>query len=308
MRFNEFKIIKEAETVTLGPTGAAPGAPPTKDKAQPTGSFVVDVPTSRKGTAVADVQKSLIALGYPLPKHGVDGIRGPETVAAVKKFQSDNGLTVDGDPGPNTVAKLNDVLKSKPDVASKLTKSTSADVKAGSNAANVDTSVIQDPDFNNKLKKIAANLGISSDDLFKIIKFETAGTFSPKSQDPNNVSIGLIGFTEKTANNLGTSKAELGKMTAVEQLDYVYKFYKMVGVRSGDDRGTIYMLTFMPAFAHSSDQTVLGKKDGGTLTLPNGKSSGLSMHKVWEQNPAFTDKFKRDYFTVGDVKNKINTR
>jgi peptidoglycan hydrolase-like protein with peptidoglycan-binding domain len=71
-----------------------------------------------------------MALGYPLPKHGADGIRGPETKAAVSKFQSDNNLTVDGDPGPETVGKLNDILKSKPEVAKKITKSTAADVKA----------------------------------------------------------------------------------------------------------------------------------------------------------------------------------
>jgi peptidoglycan hydrolase-like protein with peptidoglycan-binding domain len=300
MRFNEFKVVKE--NVNLGPADATPGAPATKQK------FVITPPTSRRGPEVADVQKALVALGYTLPKHGVDGIRGPETVAAVKKFQTDNSLAVDGDPGPDTVTKLNDILKSKPEVASTLTKSTAADVKGPVSASAIDTSAIQDPDFNSKIAKIASALGIEADDLYKIIKFETAGTFSPKSQDPNNVSIGLIGFTEKTANSLGTSKAELGNMTATEQLDYVYKFYKMVGVRPGDDRGTIYMLTFMPAFAHSSDKTVLGQKGGGTLMLPSGKSTGLSMHKVWEQNPAFTDKFKRDSFTVGDVKNKINSR
>lgn len=127
MRFNEFKIVRE--NVNLGPNGAAPGAPVTKDKPA-AGGFVIDVPKGRKGTEVADVQKALVALGYSLPKHGVDGIRGPETVAAVKKFQTDNALTVDGDPGPNTVAKLNDVLKSKPEVAGKLTKSTTAELNA----------------------------------------------------------------------------------------------------------------------------------------------------------------------------------
>lgn len=127
MRFNEFKTVRE--NVNLGPVGAAPGAPVTKDKPV-AGGFVIDVPKGRKGVEVADVQKALVALGYPLPKHGVDGIRGPETVAAVKQFQQDNALTVDGDPGPNTVAKLNDLLKLKPEVASKLTKSTTAEINA----------------------------------------------------------------------------------------------------------------------------------------------------------------------------------
>jgi peptidoglycan hydrolase-like protein with peptidoglycan-binding domain len=98
MRFNEFKIIKEADGVILGPKDAVPGAPVTKDKEsvmrafRPDGTFYVEVPTSRKGTEIADVQKALIALGYPLPEHGVDGLRGPETNAAVKKFQTDNRL------------------------------------------------------------------------------------------------------------------------------------------------------------------------------------------------------------------------
>jgi peptidoglycan hydrolase-like protein with peptidoglycan-binding domain len=142
MRFNEFKI---QETTALGPKGAVAGAPPTKDTApvarafRPDGTFYVEVPTSRKGPAVADVQKALIALGYPLPSYGVDGYRGPETTAAVKKFQTDNGLTVDGDPGPNTVAKINDVLKAKPDVAKKLNKTTPAELDAPKPVAGSDT-------------------------------------------------------------------------------------------------------------------------------------------------------------------------
>jgi peptidoglycan hydrolase-like protein with peptidoglycan-binding domain len=124
--------VRAKAGITLGPAGATPGAPATKDKqgqgASPT-ALVLDVPTGRRSPAVRDVQQALIALGYPLPKHGADGIRGSETKAAVEKFQRDNNLTVDGDPGPETVGKLNDILKSKPEVASKITKSTVADVK-----------------------------------------------------------------------------------------------------------------------------------------------------------------------------------
>jgi hypothetical protein len=39
-------------------------------------------------------------------KDGVDGTMGPNTTAAVKKFQADNGLKADGIIGPNTAAKL----------------------------------------------------------------------------------------------------------------------------------------------------------------------------------------------------------
>lgn len=35
-----------------------------------------------------------------------DGIKGPKTIAAIKKFQSANGLVADGIPGPNTLKAL----------------------------------------------------------------------------------------------------------------------------------------------------------------------------------------------------------
>ena len=98
-----------------GSAVATPDAPKTKDTAgqgaSPT-AVTLDVPSSR-GPAVRDVQQALIALGYNLPKHGADGIRGPETVAAVKEFQQDNNLAVDGDPGPETVGMLNKLIISK---------------------------------------------------------------------------------------------------------------------------------------------------------------------------------------------------
>ena len=166
-----------------------------------------------------------------------------------------------------------------------------------------DVSTIQDPDFNKKLEKVAKQLGVETESLRRIIKFETAGTFSPTSHDPWNVSIGLIGFTENTARALGTSKAALAKMTAVQQLDYVYKFYKMNGLRPGSDVGTMYMLTFMPAYAYHPNDTVLGRKNGPQLGR-----TGLSMHKIWLQNPGFGKSKGKDFFTVGDVKNTINAR
>lgn len=58
---------------------------------------------------VAARQAELNVLGYGL---AVDGSRGPLTVAAIKDFQTKNGLTPDGLPGPLTAAKL--ALATKP--------------------------------------------------------------------------------------------------------------------------------------------------------------------------------------------------
>ena len=64
-----------------------------------------------KGEAVRNLQKQLLALGYPLPKYGADGSFGKETEAAVKAFQQDNGLTADGVAGKKTMEALE---KAKP--------------------------------------------------------------------------------------------------------------------------------------------------------------------------------------------------
>lgn len=51
---------------------------------------------------VKALQQALMALGYSLPKYGVDGKWGSETLKALKKFQKDNGLKADGIVGKNT--------------------------------------------------------------------------------------------------------------------------------------------------------------------------------------------------------------
>lgn len=272
-----------------------------------TEAFDISAPSGTRGPEIADIQKLLLAMGYKLPQHGVDGIMGPETSGAIKQFQTDAGIAASGAADTATVGMLNATLKANPQLGAKLVKSTDADVKPGKGGASkVDTSAIQDPDFNAKLEKVAKALGIDPNNLRIIIKAESGGR--PNAEDPWKVSAGLIGFTSQTAQALGTTKEEILKMSAVEQLDLVYKFYKMNGLKPGSDRGTMYMLTFMPAFAYSPDDTVLGQKDGGTLMLPNGRSSKLSMHKVWEQNPGFGKSRGKDFFTVGDVKALINSK
>jgi hypothetical protein len=59
-----------------------------------------------KGPGVRKMQSILVGRGFQLPQHGVDGVFGPETEAAVKEFQETNQLKVDGVVGPQTISKL----------------------------------------------------------------------------------------------------------------------------------------------------------------------------------------------------------
>lgn len=58
------------------------------------------------GTEVKKLQQSLVDAGYNVGSSGADGIYGSNTAAAVKKYQQDNGLTVDGIAGEQTLGKL----------------------------------------------------------------------------------------------------------------------------------------------------------------------------------------------------------
>ena len=55
-----------------------------------------------EGAEVRELQEELIALGYSCGSKGADGIFGKDTEAAVKRFQQDHGLPVDGIAGVNT--------------------------------------------------------------------------------------------------------------------------------------------------------------------------------------------------------------
>ena len=67
----------------------------------------IAIATSKFGSSgqeVKQIQQKLKSWGYY--NGSVDGIYGSQTVAAVKKFQSKNGLTADGIAGPKTLAAL----------------------------------------------------------------------------------------------------------------------------------------------------------------------------------------------------------
>ncbi len=65
-----------------------------------------------KGSAVKDMQAKLIACGYSCGSAGADGDFGTGTETALKNFQRDHNLTVDGIFGPASKAKLDEVYAS----------------------------------------------------------------------------------------------------------------------------------------------------------------------------------------------------
>lgn len=217
--------------------------------------------------AVAKMQKELKAAGADLGQYGpnndgIDGMMGPYTRRAAEKF-------------PEIGAKYKDVLDRPNDV----------------NAAKIDTAAIQDPDFKKKLAKVADALGVDTNSLLAIMKQESG--VNPQAVNKSSGATGLIQFMPDTARRLGTTTEELRNMDAVQQLDYVYKYFKMVGVRPGMDLGDLYMAVFMPAHIGKPDNHVLGA-DG---------APGFA-GAVYRQNSGL-DRNKDGTITVADVKSSV---
>ncbi|QAT47236.1 N-acetylmuramoyl-L-alanine amidase [Bacillus subtilis] len=120
-RWDEVKAAIEAELKALGggKTSSSKTSPAKKKTtgssskktsyALPSGVIKVTSPMT-KGTKVRQVQNALAALYFYPDKgaknNGIDGVYGPKTANAVKRFQLMHGLSADGIYGPKTKAKL----------------------------------------------------------------------------------------------------------------------------------------------------------------------------------------------------------
>lgn len=120
------------------------------------------------GLAVKELQQDLEKTGYKLPKYGADGGYGDETVEAVKKFQADNKLTVDGIAGEKTLALLADkvIEAEKPKNLPQVTSL--GDTYAFQVKANVDTGVYTYADLSKK-KSV-----LKKDTVFSVYGYTTS--------------------------------------------------------------------------------------------------------------------------------------
>lgn len=216
---------------------------------------------------VLQMQQELKAKGENLGTFGpagdgLDGRLGPYTRRAA-------------DNQPEIAAKYKDVLARPNSV----------------DAQKIDVSAIQDPDFKKKLEKIANDLGVKASDLLAIMKQES-GVNPSVYNKAGSGAVGLIQFMPDTARRLGTTTDQLAQMDAVQQLDYVYKYFKMTGVGNGD-LGDLYMAVFMPKYVGYPDHTILGRRG----------DSGFS-GKVYSQNDGL-DRNRDGTITVADVKSAV---
>lgn len=143
--------------------------------------------------------------------------------------------------------------------------------------------------FASEVKRIAGLLKINPEWLMLVMKAESG----VRASAVNSVSgaTGLIQFMPDTARAMGTTVDALRNMGHVEQLQYVYRYYKPWAgkMRSYYD---VYAVTFFPA--------AVGKADAWIF-----QTSRLSAKRIADQNPAISK--GKDYINVAMFKTYVRS-
>jgi hypothetical protein len=262
-----------------------------------------------QGDSVATLQRQLSAAGYPVT---VDGKYGPQTEAAVRRFQTDHHLKTDGLAGPQTFGALGSSFQPAKPGSSPMpplnpppppsTPSTPSAPPSVTPAPGGSTTVgkyeqialqKQGQAFVDKVHQIAGEIGAKPEWLFAVMQNESG--MSPSAYNANGGATGLIQFMPSTAKAMGTTTDALKNMSALQQLDYVEKFYAPYKgqLHSGSD---LYMATFYPLALSKGNDFVLGSEQSPAWAATVAKA-----------NPAF-DLNKDGQITKGEFQQYYNQR
>lgn len=127
--------------------------------------------------------------------------------------------------------------------------------------------------------------------LLSSMALETGRRFDPSIQNPKTGATGLIQFMPKTTvPDLGTTTSALAKMTFVDQLDYVFKYFEKYGyIKKCKFLEDYYLSIFYPAHVGKDPDLVVAVR--GTA--------------LYSQNSGF-DKDKDGKYTIGEIASTIN--
>ena len=139
---------------------------------------------------------------------------------------------------------------------------------------NVPEDVANDTEFMTKVDRLAGIHGVDKDEILKVIQFETAGSWDPAQKSGTSSATGLIQFMPDTAKELGTTTANLAKMSRSDQMDYVEKYLaKFEGkIKNFDD---LYMAIHWPAAVGKGDSYTLYKRGSKAYKA----NSGLDINR-----------------------------
>ena len=137
------------------------------------------------------------------------------------------------------------------------------------------------PGFIRKVQEVANALNVRYEHLLIIMAFESDGTFSPNIKNKYTGAIGLVGFMQESAADAGTTMAKLGRMTQVEQMNYVKNWFEHNGAQ-GKDFIYMYCCILFPVARNKPNDYVLfglGQKSKLFRTKGYVQNKGLDLNK-----------------------------
>jgi hypothetical protein len=116
------------------------------------------------------------------------------------------------------------------------------------------------PTFRAKVIEICRGFGWTNEHaswLMSCMAFESGETFSPSVKNAaGSGATGLIQFMPATARGLGTSTEALASLSAVQQLDYVQRYFKPYAARI-KSLPDMYMAILLPKYVGQPESSVL---------------------------------------------------
>ena len=139
-------------------------------------------------------------------------------------------------------------------------------------------------DVGTRLEELSLAHGWDVNAIAAVIKIESGG--NPKAVNKLSGATGLIQFMPSTAVSLGTTVEALRGMSALDQLDFVERYFQnALGGFVPSDAGDYYVAVFMPAYIGRQSSDVIATKG----------------EKVYDQN-AGLDVDGNGKLTVGDTR------
>lgn len=149
-----------------------------------------------------------------------------------------------------------------------------------------------------KVIQVAKNLNINPNWLMVIMYFESARTFSPSKFSYTKNYVGLIQFGHIAAKDLGTTVLKLSRMTAIQQLDFVEKYYKMwfryLKISAPRAFVDFYLITLFPSKVNKGHDAVIESKSIKGVAFARA-------NRVFKPN-------SRGVITVGEVHRVLMTK
>jgi len=208
------------------------------------------------------IVQELINLNAPVSRRplAVDGLCGPATISAIEEVQRRHLL----------VARPSGTVEPDDPTFNFLTRGFAAEVLGSQQIA---WGARVSAAFKARLIEIAEKIDVDPSYLISAIAFETGETFSPSIKNRSGAT-GLIQFMPETAIELGTSTADLAAMSAVDQMDYVEKYFNPYRsmLETIED---VYMAILWPAAIGKPNSWVLFSKPSPQYE----RNSGLDTNK-----------------------------